>query len=331
LSETSAKLVSAKNGLFLFYFGRLRVASGLSYNVRLYVVKLSDEGEALGKPVLIRESPAGEKPGPIDVVTVGYSAYVAIPPTDAGPELLRVSLVDLFEITSVAVAPHTRWAWQGSCLATDGTTVAWGKVYLDGSWGQQPGRNDFRVTFYDNALEPRSSHGVSVTWARNEGLTCALLGPRVADNKWLASYYADDWLYLQALTADGGILDGFRVQYASSAVTPMLGWDIGGHVVVSADGWGEGARRYAVSDRFVLEDSSSGFVGVTSGDMLIDGGRLFTTTTDGVDIREVGDLNAFLQYLTPGVVDTIVDHEGRIFMADAPPYGPVTLRELGCF
>jgi hypothetical protein len=328
--ETSARLVSAQNGLFLFYFGRQWIHAAQSYMVRLYVVKIGDDGHPVGTPKLIRESPAGDRPGPIDVVTVGYSAYVAIPPTDAGPELLRVSLVDLFEITSVAVAPHNRWAWQDNCLATDGTVVAWGKVYRDGLWGQQPVRNDFLVTFYDNALVPEAGHGVSVTWAKTEGLTCALLGPRATDNKWLASYYADDSLYVQALTAEGGILDGFRVQYASSTVKPMMGWDAGGHVIVSTDGWGEGARRYAVGDRFVLEDSLSGFAGNASGGSLIGGGTLFTTTTDGVDIRESGDLNRFLQYLTPGGVGTIVEHEGQIFAADAPPDGAVTLRKLGC-
>jgi hypothetical protein len=107
-------------------------------------------------------------------------------------------------------------------------------------------------------------------------------------------------------------------------------WDAGGHVILSTDGWGEGARRYAVGDRFVLEDSLIGFAGDASGDTLIEGGKLFTTTTDGIDIRETGDLKRFLQYPTPGRVDTIVEHEGRIFTADAPPDGAVTLRELGC-
>ena len=110
----------------------------------------------------------------------------------------------------------------------------------------------------------------------------------------------------------------------------MMGWDPGGHLLVSTDGWAEGARRYGVGDRFVLEDSVSGFAGDASGGSLIDGGKLFTTTTDGVDIRETGDLKQFLQYLTPGRVDAIVEHEGRIFVSDAPSDGEVTLRELGC-
>jgi hypothetical protein len=328
--ETSARLVSADNGLFLFYFGRQWIHSAQSYVVRLYVVKIADDGRPVGTPKLIRESPAGDRPGPIDVVTVGYSAYVAIPPTDAGPELLRVSLVDLFEITSVARAPHTRWQWQGQCLATDGTAVAWGHIHWDALWGQQPLRNDFEISFYDNALSPNGGYGASTIWAKEEGSTCALLGPRSPDNKWLASYYSDDAVHVQALTADGGILDGFRVQYASSAVTPMMAWDAGGHVIVSTDGWSEGARRYAVGDRFVLEDSLSGFAGDASGGSLIDGGKLFTTTTDGIDIRETGDLKRFLQYPTPGRIDTIVAHEGRILAADAPSDGAVTLWELGC-
>jgi hypothetical protein len=330
LADTSARLVSAKNGLFLFYFGRKWISATQSYNVRLYVVKLDDDGRAVGTPKLIRESPAGETSGPIHVVTVGYSAYVAIPPTDAGPELLRVSLVDLFEITSVATAPHSRWQWQGQCLGTDGTTVAWGKVYWDVLQGQVPLQSDFRVAFYDNALRPETAHGVSLSRAKTEELTCALLGPRSSDNKWVASYYADDSLHLQALKAEDGVLDGFHVQYPSPSATPMMRWDAGGHVILSTDGWGEGARRYAVGDRFVLEDSLIGFAGDASGDTLIHGGKLFTTTTDGIDIRETGDLKRFLQYPTPGRVDAIVEHEGRIFTADAPPDGAVTLRELGC-
>ena len=83
-------------------------------------------------------------------------------------------------------------------------------------------------------------------------------------------------------------------------------------MVVSTDGFAEGARRYAVGDRFVLEDSVSGFAGDASGGSLIDGGKLLTTTTDGVDIRETGDLEPFLQYPTPGRVDTIVEHDGQI-------------------
>ena len=89
-------------------------------------------------------------------------------------------------------------------------------------------------------------------------------------------------------------------------------------------------RLALLGDRFVLEDSVSGFAGDASGGSLIDGGKLFTTTTDGVDIRESGDLARFLQYPTPGRVDTIVAHEGRILTADAPPDGVVTLREIGC-
>ena len=330
LADTSSRLVSAKNGLFLFYFGRKWMSATLSYNVRLYVVKVADDGRSVGTPELIRESPAGETPGPIHVVTVGYSAYVAIPPTDAGPELLRVSLVDLFEITSVAKASNNRWPWQGQCLATDGTTVAWGNVYWDVLQGQIPLQSDFRVGFYGNDLSLETTHGVSTSRAKTEELACALLAPRDSDNKWLASYYADDALHVQALTADSGVLAGVRVQYSSSSVAPMMRWDAGGHVMVSTDGWGEGARRYAVGDRFVLEDSLVGFAGDASGDTLIDGGKLFTTTTDGIDIRETGDLKQFLQYPTPGRVDTIVEHEGRIFTADAPSDGAVTLRELGC-
>ena len=330
MTETSARLVSAQNGLFLFYFGRRRIAGTLGYNVRLYVVKIGEDGLPLGTPKLIRESPAGDETGPIHVVTVGYSAYVAIPPTDAGPELLRVSLVDLFEITSVARSPNARWTWQGQCLATDGETVAWGNVYWDLFQSQIPARADFSVSFYDNALAPNSTHGVSLGRAKTEDMSCALLEPQGSDNQWIGAYYADSALHLQALTAADGILDGFHTEYPTSVTTPMMGWDPGGHVVVSTDGFAEGARRYAVGDRFVLEDSVSGFAGDASGGSLIDGGKLLTTTTDGVDIRETGDLEQFLQYPTPGRVDTIVEHEGQIFVADAPPDGAVTLRELGC-
>jgi hypothetical protein len=330
LVETSARLVSAKNGLFLFYFGRKWISATQSYNVVLYVAKIADDGRTVGTPKLIRESPAGETPGPIHVVTVGYSAYVAIPPTDAGPELLRVSLVDLFEITAIAATPKGRWSWQGQCLGTDGETVAWGKVYWDVLQNQIPLRNDFLVSFYDNDLSALTTHGVSDSRAKTEDLSCALVGPRQSDNKWVASYYADDALHVQALTADDGVLDGFHVEYASAAVTPLMRWDAEGRVILSTDGWSEGARRVAVGDRFVLEDSLSGFSGDASGDTLIDGGKLFTTTTDGIDIREAGDLKSFLQYLTPGRVDTVVAHEGQIFGADAPPDGAVTLRELGC-
>jgi len=330
LANTSARLVSAKNGLFLFYFGQKWISATQSYNVRLYVVKLDEDGRAVGTPKLIRESPAGDTPGPIHVVTVGYSAYVAIPPTDVGPELLRVSLVDLFEVSSVASMTASRWQWQAQCLGTDGTTVAWGTIYWDRLQGQPPLQNDFRVGFYGNDLSAQASYGVSPARAAMQGLTCALLGPRSSDNKWLASYYADGALHLQALTAGSGVLDGFQVQYPSAAVTPMMRWDAGGRVLVATDGWSEGARRYAVGDRFVLEDSLMGFAGDASGDMLIDGAKLFTTTTDGIDIRETGDLKQFLQYPTPGRVDTIVEHDGHIFTADAPPDGAVTLRELGC-
>jgi hypothetical protein len=330
LADTSARLVSAKNGLFLFYFGRQWIQSTQSYKWRLYVVKIADDGQFVGDPVLIRESPAGEALGPIHVVTVGYSAYVAIPPTDAGPELLRVSLVDLFEITSVAAAAPGRWSWQGQCLATDGTTVAWGNVYWDALQSQVPLRNDFLVGFHGNDLSYIATHGVSTSRAKTEDLTCALLGPRSPDNKWVASYYSDDYLHAQAFTGDEGLLTGFHVQYASSRATPMMRWDAGGHVIVATDGWSEGARRYAVGGRFVLDDSMNGFSGDASGDTLIDGGKLFTTTTDGIDIRETRDLNQFLQYPTPGRVDAIVEHEGRIFMADAPGDGAVTLREIGC-
>ena len=161
-------------------------------------------------------------------------------------------------------------------------------------------------------------------------MSCALLEPRGADNQWMGAYYADGALHLQALTANDGILDGFHTQYPSSKVTPMMGWDPGGLLVLSTDGLAEGARRYAVGDRFVLEDSVSGFAGDASGGSLIDGGKLLTTTTDGVDIRETGDLKQFLQYPTPGRIDAIVRHEGQILLADAPPDGAVTLRELGC-
>ena len=331
LTETSARLVSTERWLHLFYFGRQWIQATQSYNVRLYVVRLSEEGEFVGEPVLLRESPAGEGSGPIHVVTVGASAYVAIPPTDAGPELLRVSLLDLFEITSVAVGNGGRFPWQGQCLGTDGTTVAWGNVHWDVLQGQLPLRNDFNVSFYDGALNRQTTHPVSLLRAKTEDLTCALLGTRTPDNKWLAAYYADDYLHLQALTADDGVVDGFHVQYGSSSATPIMRWDDGGHAIVGADGWGGGARRYAVGGRFVLEDSVAGFVGDPSGDMLIDGGRLFTTTTDGIDVRETGDLKELLQYPTPGRVDAIVEHKGRIFTADAPGDGAVTLLELGCF
>ena len=155
MTDTSAQLVSAENGLFLFYFGRKSISGTLGYNVRLYVVKISETGLPVGTPKLIRESPAADETGPMQVVTVGYSAYVAIPPTDAGPELLRVSLVDLFEVTSVARSPNDRWTWQGQCLATDGETVAWGHVYWDRFQSQVPARADFSVSFYDNALSLR--------------------------------------------------------------------------------------------------------------------------------------------------------------------------------
>ena len=211
LSDTSARLVSAKNGLYLFYFGRRSTGSGLSYNVRLYVVKLSDEGQVVGTPTLIRESAAGTKTGPIEVVTVGYSAYVAIPPTDAGAELLRVSLVDLFEIGSVVTPDHDRWKWQGQCLATDGETVAWGTMRWDALAPQQPFRSDFEVSFYDNALNQEANHPLSASRAAMEGSTCGLLGPRTPDNKWLAAEYADGDLHLQALTAADGLVDGFDV------------------------------------------------------------------------------------------------------------------------
>jgi len=330
LTETSARLVSTERWLHLFYFGRQWIQATQSYNVRLYVVRLSAEGEFVGEPVLLRESPDGEGSGPIHVVTVGVSAYVAIPPTDAGPELLRVSLLDLFEITSVAVGNGGRLPWQGQCLATDGATVAWGNVHWDVLQGQPPIRNDFNVSFYDDALNQQATHPVSLSRAKTEDLACGLLGPRTPDNKWLASYYTDDYLHVQALTADGGVLTGFHTQYASFSATPMMRWDAGGHAIVATNGWGEGARRYAVGGRFVLEDSVSGFAGDASGEMLVDGGRLFMTTTDGIDIREAGDLKELLQYPTPGPIDTIVEHKGRIFTADAPSDGVVTVRELGC-
>ena len=262
LSDTSARLVSAKNGLYLFYFGRRSTGSGLSYNVRLYVVKLSDEGQVVGTPTLIRESAAGTKTGPIEVVTVGYSAYVAIPPTDAGAELLRVSLVDLFEIGSVATPDHDRWKWQGQCLATDGETVAWGTIRWDALAPQQPFRSDFEVSFYDNALNQEANHPLSASRAAMEGSTCGLLGPRTPDNKWLAAEYADGDLRLQALTAADGLIDGFDVAYPSAAQTPRMAWDTGGHAIVAMGDW---VRRYAVGARFVYEDSVNGFVGVPSG------------------------------------------------------------------
>ena len=73
----------------------------------------------------------------------------------------------------------------------------------------------------------------------------------------------------------------------------------------------------------------SGFAGDASGGSLIDGGKLLTPTTDGVDIRETGDLKHF-PVPDPGRIDAIVWHEGQIFLAETSPDGAVTLRELGC-
>lgn len=329
-SVRSVELLSTDLGLFLFYLVR-RTTS-----LRLFAAELSDEGEALDQPILVavRDAASGVPSAPMEVHAIGGSAYVALPATDDGPELLRIRLEDLAVIDSGFLPV---WfgvvLWDSHCLGVGDGVVAWGHRFhpLDA-----PSR-DIYIAFYDESLTPiGEEQDGGVTGTGSDNPSCAILGPGRAGEPFIVAYDSDPNVHLFAATPEGGVLPGRELRFSHASGRLALRAAPGGDFFLVLRESFLNSWRYTLGSAFVRQETEldyapgAGGGGATySFDAAVSGGRLFTVAAR-VDILRGADL-APLQAPLGSPVDSVVEHSGSLFVAGVDQdEEAVRLYRVGC-
>ncbi|MGB5811103.1 MAG: putative metal-binding motif-containing protein [Polyangiales bacterium] len=329
-SVRSVELVSTDLGLFLFYLVR-RTTS-----LRLFAAELSDDGEALGKPVLVatRSASSGVPSAPMEVGAIQGSAYVALPATDDGPELLRIRLEDLAVIES-AFPPI--WfgvvLWDSHCLGVGGGVVAWGHRFhpLDA-----PSR-DVYIAFYDESLTPiGEEQDGGVTGTGSDNPSCAILGPADGEEPFVAAYDSDPNVHLLGIDPEAGVVPGRELRFSHPSGRLSLRAAASEDFFLVLRDSMMNAWRYTLGSSFTRQEEELDYApgrgggGATySFDAAVSGGRLLTVGAR-VDILRGSNL-APLQAPLGAPVDSVVEHAGTLFIAGVDQDEEVVrLYRVGC-
>ena len=332
------KAVSTDSGIVVFVL----LKGQTSY--RLYAYRLSDDGEVVQGPVrsLARNVKTSLPSGPLDVAVAGNVAYVAMPPNDEeptfgkGPELVRVSLVDLREIDSVGVPFLLGFVlWESHCVAATETAVVWGHRFttIDG----RPSTQAF-AQFYGPSLEEGQGHMLrSLSGDGSDVPECALApATGLQEGQWVFAYDASPYVELAVMQDDIGEVSAKSLLGAD--VDPDLSMvrdPFGEFVVVSRytawDVW-----RYSLGVELEEVDRRLRFgQGGRRGDAVYGrriaaaDGRLFLAGTVFRVLHR--DTLESVQSLTPPVSDAVVAHEGRVFVIGADKNAALMrLYEIGC-
>jgi hypothetical protein len=273
---------------------------------------------------------------------VDQVAYVALPPNDeeptfgGGPELVRVSLVDLREVDSAGVPFLLGFvAWESQCIAATETGVAWGHRFttIDGA----PSIQGF-VQFYGPSLEEGEGHMLrSLSGDGSDVPQCALEpATGLQEGQWVFAYDASPYVELAVMQEDIGQVSGKSLLGAEvDADLSMVRDPFGEFVIVSRysawDVW-----RYALGIELEEIGRRLGFgQGGRRGDAVYGrrvaaaDGRIFLAGTM-LSVQHRDTLQS-VQSLTPPVSDVVVAHEGRVFVIGADKNaGLMRLYEIGC-
>ncbi|MBT8464887.1 MAG: putative metal-binding motif-containing protein [Deltaproteobacteria bacterium] len=332
------KAVSTSNGIVVFALIKRQT------EYRLYGYRLSDDGEVVEGPVrsVTRGWSSGLPAGPLDVAVAGNVAYVAMPPNSdeptfgGGPELVRVSLVDLREVDSVGVPFLLGFVvWESHCIAATETGVAWGHRFT--SLERTPSTQAL-VQFYGPSLEEGEGYPLrSVIGDGSDVPQCAISAATGAhEGKWVIAYDASPYVELAVLQADVGDLFGKSLRGADADVSLSMVRDSFGEFVVVGRYTAWDLWRYALGADLQEVDRRLDFgQGGRRGDAIY--GRQ-VATADGrtflagsvLEIQGRDTLQS-LQSLTPPVSDAVVAHKGRVFVIGADENAAVMrLYEIGC-
>jgi len=332
------KAVSTSNGIVVFVL----VKGQGSY--RLYAYRLSDDGEVVRGPVrsLTRTFDTSSLSAPLDVAVAGNVAYVAMPPNaeeptvGQGPELVRVSLVDLREVDSVGIPFLLGFVrWESHCIAATETGVAWGHRFtsIDGA----PSTQAF-VQFYSPSLVEGEGYPLrSVSGGGSDVPQCALAPSTGShEGQWVVAYDASPYVELAVLQEDIGdvltkSLRGADVDADLSMVRDPFGEFIVISRYTSWDVW-----RYSLGVELQEVDRRLGFgQGGRRGDAVYGrrveaaDGRIFLAGS--VLQIQYRDTLQSAQRLTPPVSDAVVAHKGRVFVVGADKNaGLMRFYEIGC-
>jgi|GEM_PF-1972242 len=332
------KAVSTSNGIVVFVL----VKGQGTY--RLHAYRLSDDGEVVQGPVwsLTRTFDTSFVSAPLDVAVAGNVAYLAMPPNaeeptfGQGPELVRVSLVDLREVDSIGTPFLLGFVrWESHCIAATETGIAWGHRYtsIDGARSTQA-----FVQFYSPSLVEGESYPLrSVSGGGSDVPQCALAPSTGShEGQWVVAYDASPYVELAVLQEDIGdvltkSLRGADVDADLSMVRDPFGEFIVVSRYTSWDLW-----RYSLGVELQEVDRRLGFgQGGRRGDAVYGrrvaaaDGRIFLAGS----VLQIQDRNTLesAQSLTPPVSDALVAHEGRVFVIGADENaGLMRFYEIGC-
>jgi hypothetical protein len=332
------KAVSTSNGIVVF-----ALVKGQG-DYRLYGYRLSDDGEVVQGPVrsVTRTFDTSFPSGPLDVAVAGNVAYVAMPPNaeeptfGEGPELVRVSLVDLRELDSVGAPFGLGFVvWESHCIAATETAVAWGHRFTGAD--RSPSTQAF-VQFYSPSLEEGEGHSLRSLNGDGSDVPQCVLAPATGshEGQWVMAYDASP--YVELAVVQEGIGDVFTKSARGADVDmdlSMVRDPSGAFVVVgrytSWDLW-----RYSLGVELEEVDRRIGFgQGGRRGDAVYGrrvaaaDGRLFLAGS----VFEIQDRESLqsIQSLTPPVSDAVVEHKGRIFVIGADKNaGLMRFYEIGC-
>ena len=332
------KAVSTSNGIVVFAL----VKSQSEY--RLYGYRLSDDGEVVQGPVrsVTRGWSSGLRAGPLDVAVAGNVAYVAMPPntdeptTGQGPELVRVSLVDLRELDSVG-APFLLGfvLWESQCIAATESAVVWGHRFT--GVDDSPSRQAF-VQFYSPSLEEGEGHSLRSVSGDGSDVPQCVLAPATGshEGQWVMAYDASPYVELAVLQEDIGEV----------LTKSPRGADVDVHLSMVRDPFGE----FVVVGRYTAWDLWRYSLGVDLQEVdrrlqFGQGGRrgdaIYGRQVAAADGRVFLAGNVFsiqardtlqsLQSLTPPVADAVVAHKGRVFVIGADENAALMrFYEIGC-
>jgi len=337
----AVKAVSTSNGIVAFALVRSLSPS----HYRLYGYRLSDDGQLVEGPVpsLTRTFKTGFASGPLDVAVVGNVAFVAMPPNEqeptfgAGPELVRVSLVDLREVDSVG-APFGLGlvVWESQCIAATETAIAWGHRFT-GIGGPS---SQMLVQFYGSSME--LGEGFQLKGPNGSGSEvpqCALAAASGSHaGQWVVAYDATPYVEVAVVDEEQGLVPGMSASVNRGSIDldlSMLRDAFGEFVVVGEkDSWS--VWRYALGVELEEVDRRIGFgqggrrgdatygrrVAAADGRLVLAGGRLDVVERQSLQI---------VQNLLPAVADAVVEHHGRVFVVGADrDAGEMRFYEIGC-
>ena len=332
------KAVSTSNGIVIF-----ALVKGQS-EYRLYGYRLSDDGQVVQGPVrsVTRGWSTGLRAGPLDVAVADNVAYVAMPPnTDEptfgqGPELVRVSLVDLREVDSVGAPFFLGFVvWESQCIAATESGVAWGHRFTGAD--DSPSTQAF-VQFYSPSLEEGEGQSLKSVLGDGSDVPQCVLAPATGshEGKWVMAYDASP--YVELAVVQEGVGEVFTKSPRGADVDvdlSMVRDPFGEFVVVgryaSWDVW-----RYSVGVELQEVDRRLGFgQGGRRGDAIYGrrvaaaDGRLFLA--GNVFSIQARDTLQSLQSLAPPVSDAVVAHKGRVFVIGADNNAALMrFYEIGC-